>query len=317
MFRNKKIITLIIAIVAITFMFSGCSKPVVGPAVDTSKFANTQMLIEVDELQKIMADPNVVILDIRDPKKYVLGHIKGAQNVWRSDYSAPKVNISEGRDLTGMTCDQPQWEALLGKLGITNDTKVVVYDDLGMHDSSRFFWTLQGYGHTNMQLLNGGYDVWKAKGGATELGTSPTVEAKTYKAKAFDTSIVATLDEVKAAINNPKFVILDSRELSEWTGEELKGGAYRKGRIPSAVFMNWKTTQNEDKTVKSKADLEVMMKAAGVSNDKTIIPYCQSGVRSTNLWFVLNLMGYENVKNYDGSWIEWSIYDDLPVVTGA
>ncbi|KUO58280.1 MAG: hypothetical protein APF84_05430 [Gracilibacter sp. BRH_c7a] len=317
MLRNKRVVAFIIALVAITFIVTGCSQTTVGPAVDTTKFANPDMLIEVDALTALLEDPNVVILDIRDPKKYLLGHIKGAQNVWRPDISAPKVvDIVPGRDLSGMTCDQAQWEELLGKLGISNDTQVVVYDDNGLYDSARLYWQFYGYGHENMQVLNGGFDVWKAKGGATELGTSPTVEAKTYKAKAFDTSTLATLDEVKAAIDNPDYVIIDTRELKEWTGEDLKSGAYRKGRIPSAVFINWKETLNEDETVKSKADLEKLLADAGVSKDKTIIPYCQSGVRSANLWFTLNLLGYENVKNFDGSWIEWSIYDDLPLVTG-
>lgn len=314
--RKSSLIFLVIALISLSLVLTACGSSNIKPSASIAKkgYARPEMLIDVEGLKELSKEKNVRILDVRDPKKFAIGHIKGAVSIWRPDYEAPEVkDIVQGRDLTGMLNDQAQWEALMGKLGITEKTHVVLYDDKGLYDSARVWWALYIFGHKNMQVLDGGYDYWKGLGGETELGMGPEIKATTYKAKAPNTAPIAVLDDVKAALTDGKTVIIDAREMDEFTGESIKKGAYRAGRIPGSKFIGWSMNLNEDETIKSAEDLKKMYAEVGVTKDTEVISYCQSAVRSANTWFVLRLLGYDNVKNYDGSWIEWSIYDELPI----
>lgn len=310
MFVKKRVSLLLVILLVISLLAVGCGqKQAPSVTVDEQNYARPEMLIDVAELKEIYNDPNVRILDIRQPAKYILGHIPNAVNVWRPDYT-----VDYG-DITGMLCDKARFEEFMGSLGISNDTRVIIYDDKGVYDSARVFWVMFGYGHEKMQILNGGLDAWVATGGENSL-KSPSITPTTYKAKDFNMNIYATLDEVKAAVDDAKVVILDTRAEKEFLGEEQLKGAFRKGRIPTSVWVEWDQNLNSDKTVKSAQELREMYKEFGIDKDTVVIPYCQSGVRSTVAWFALRLIGYDNVKNFDGSWIEWSYHEELPIETG-
>ncbi|WP_035268439.1 sulfurtransferase [Desulfitibacter alkalitolerans] len=309
MFVKKRLNILVVLLLVLSLLAVGCGqKQAPSVTVDEQNYARPEMLVDVEELKGLVDDPNVAILDIRTPAKYVLGHVPNAINVWRPDYEAPEADYGFG----GMLCDKARWEELLGSLGIDNDTRVIIYDDNGVYDSGRVWWAFFGYGHENVQILNGGWDAWVATGGEKSL-KNPSITPTTYTAKDFNMDIYATLDEVKAAVDDDKVVIIDTRAKSEYDGEELKSGAFRKGRIPGSIWIEWNQNLNEDKTVKSAEELREMYKEFGIDKDTKIIVYCQSGVRSAASWFNLRLIGYDNVQNYDGSWIEWSFHGDLPI----
>jgi len=320
---KKLVVLLMVLFVAVTAI--GCG----GPEVKTSKelekqqtkyeeYANQDILISaVDAKDLIENEDNIAIIDIRKSPEYLLGHVEGAINVWRPDYSAEEGEYEFG----GMRADKEKMESFLGKNGIDNETLILLYDASGDYDAARLWWQLDMYGHKNVKLIDGGIDGWKAAGLDTTID-KPEVEAKEYKfAGEVDESKLATLEDVKAAMEDDNVVILDTRSIEEATGEDLKSGAFRKGRIPGGVWIEYKeainTGDGADMTFKKLEELKKMYEDAGITKDKTIIPYCQSGVRSAHTTFVLTqLLGYENVKNYDGSWIEWSYNEDLPLETG-
>lgn len=281
---------------------------------DTSKYANPGALISDEELyKKIETGRAPVIFDIRPKGAYKKGHIQGAVQLWRPDYSAPKKDYGYG----GMRDSVQDFTALLGKAGADRNSEIVVYSYKHQADSTRFYWQLKLLKHKNVRLLNGGINAWESRGYPL-VKDSPRPTPKVYKAPAdIDRSILATLDEVKKNINNPKVQILDTRSLDEATGAKKKLGAFRKGRIPGGVWLHYTENLNPDRTFKSRADLIALYKNIGVTGKKPVITYCQSGVRSSNTLFVLKeLLGYKHIKNYDGSWIEWSYNKDLPLEKG-
>ncbi len=220
-----------------------------------------------------------------------------------------------------MVADKAQVEKLLGDIGMDNETTLFVYDDRGEYDAARFWWILDMYGYDNVKLIDGGIHGWKA------AGLEVNDEAVTPEAKEFkfaddkvDMSKYATLEDVKkfAEDNDPNTIILDTRAENEFDGSKKVSGAFRKGRIPTSVWVEYKEALNgDDQTFKTIEELQKLYEENKISKDAQIIAYCQSGVRSAHTTFVLSeLMGFENVKNYDGSWIEWSKHEELPVETG-
>ncbi|MDK2801522.1 MAG: thiosulfate/3-mercaptopyruvate sulfurtransferase [Clostridiales bacterium] len=310
-------------ILTLTIGAVGCSKAKVKTDKQLQKqekkydhYANKDVIVSALQAKEIIDKvENIAVIDIRKVPEYLIGHIPGAVNIWRPDYE------SENYDFGGMRAEKEKVEKLLGSLGIDSDTFILLYDSKGDYDAARLWWILDMYGHKKMALIDGGIDGWKAAGLDTTID-KPDITPKDYKFQGeVDESKLATLEDVKAAIDDPNVIILDTRSLAEATGEELKKGAYRKGRIPTAVWIEYKealnTGEGADNTFKSAQELKKIYEGKGVTPDKTIIPYCQSAVRSAHTTFVLTqLLGYKNVKNYDGSWIEWSYHKDLQIETG-
>lgn len=291
--------------------FASCTEEKNGTKGTNDRYvesAGTDYLIEVEELLRIANNPNIKILDFRKPEFYKIGHIKGALNIWRTD-------IEDGSyPYTGMMAAPEQIERLFSRLGISNNDTIIIYDDNALCDPSRLWWLLQNYDFTKVRLFHGGITAWEAKKGAISTEV-PIVKKTSFRlTKTPSMRLYGSKDEMLAAVFN-KSIILDARTTDEYTGKIQKKGAAKAGRIPNSKLIDWADAVNfdGDKKLKSKEELEKMYSALIDSKTDTVIVYCHSGVRSAHTTFVLTeILGYKNVKNYDGSWTEWSQFNDLP-----
>lgn len=273
------------------------------------KIVKVSYLIEVDELLRIVEQPNVKIIDFRKAKFYLEEHITGALNIWRTDIE----NKSYPYD--GMMASKEQIEALFSKLGIDIKDTIVIYDDNGLCDSARLWWILQNYNFTNVKLFHGGITAWKLNQGNVSK-IIPPIEKTVFKLPAYSAmKYFVSKDGVLKSLNS-KTIILDTRTEDEFSGKHQKKGALKGGRIPNSKLIDWSEAidYHGDKKIKSFEELNTIYNKFSSKQD-TIIVYCHSGVRSAHTTFVLTqLLGYKHVKNYDGSWTEWSHFDELPII---
>ncbi|HEY7020119.1 MAG TPA: sulfurtransferase [Ktedonobacterales bacterium] len=212
-------------------------------------------------------------------------------------------------------------ETLLGKSGIGNDTTIVLYGDNNNWFAAWAFWQLKIYGHEDVRIMDGGRKKWL--GETRELSTErPQVKTTTYKAKDPDNSIRAFLPEVQQAVKAKSAALVDVRSPQEFTGEilappGLPETCQRGGHIPGAKSIPWAKACNDDGTFKSRDDLQRLYGEQGIVGSKPVIAYCRIGERSSHTWFVLKyLLGFQNVKNYDGSWTEWGNLVGAPIAKG-
>ncbi|TVR68417.1 MAG: hypothetical protein EA427_10940 [Spirochaetaceae bacterium] len=276
------------------------------------EYVESNVLISPARAHHLMqTEDNVVFVDVRQAAQYEAGHIPGAVNVWRPMYGASSGEY----DYRGMRGNPQKIHELLGNLGIDTDTRVIVYTHSSGHDSFRFAWLITMYGHDRdkVHVLDGFFPAWSAAGLPTSTD-APTVTPVTYRpARAIDESRLARLEDLDRARKDPNVIILDTRTPEEWWGIAQYDGAFRKGHIPGAIHVNF-TENFTDGGIRPAAELRALYEAAGITPDKEIIAYCQSGVRSAMTTTVLaDMLGYPNVSNYDGSWIEWSYHRDRPV----
>ena len=276
-------------------------------------YANPDALISATKLKEIKDQDDVKVFDFRHPAKYKVGHVPGAIQIYRSDEENPNAEYG------GMRATPEQMEKLLQEKGVNNGDLIVIYDDRADYDASRMWWILTMYGYDNVKLLDGGIVRWKGLGFETST-SSPDLAKGNFtfdRSKMNIDKWLATKEEVNTAIDKGDVVILDTRSKKEYTGKSDRGD--RSGRIPSCTWIEWKEAVNGGKskgprTFKTAAELKKVYESKGVTPDKEIIPYCQSAVRSSHTTFVLTqLLGYDKVQNYDGSWIEWSAEKELPV----
>ena len=282
--------------------------------IGSNVLAENNHLISVQDMGVVLdKDSNVVIIDIRKTEEYNKGHLEGAVNVWRSDYV--DTSFSYG----GMMPKRKEFEMVLSRLGVNSADKILLYDSRGGCEAARFWWILKVYGHANVSIINGGYDVLLESDFQLNNSQTVIIPSEYMFPAEQDLSLYASLADVKNALGDTNTVLLDTRTLEEYIGEKQKKGAFRSGRIPGSILNDWTNSikYNEGKLVKSIKDLSYDFNQLGVTKDKNVIVYCQSGVRSAHTTFVLSeLLGYENVKNYDGSWIEWSYHKELPIDFG-
>lgn len=274
---------------------------------------SSSYLLEPAELVELQKQVNTIILDFRKEEAYKSEHIRGALNIWRTDIEDSTFAYN------GMMASPAQIETLFSNLGIKTDDVLVIYDDNGLCDASRLWWVLQNYNFTNVKLLHGGISAWKAIGGALS-NEIPVVQKSQFKFTEKPLmSYYVSKEEVTEALKN-NAVILDTRGVDEFNGVVKKDGASKAGRIPNSVHIDWAEAINYggDQRFKSLEELEKIYSKLNVAKEDPIIVYCHSGVRSAHTSFVLTqLLGYKNVKNYDGSWTEWSYFNDLPIETGS
>jgi len=268
------------------------------------EYASTRYLMESEELaSKLKANSTIKLIDMRDEERYSNGHIEGAINVWRPQITDATFNYG------GMMSTKRQLEELLGNSGITPSDTIIIYDDKAECDAARLWWILKYFGHENMALLNGGLVAWELASGAlsNEVVTIDSVQYK-FTSEISDL-LYATQEQVRSTIGNTDRILLDTRGSDEFTGERHKDGAARAGAIPGAVNMDWALAidYHDGHKFFPAEKLKSIYAEVGIDGTKPVITYCHSGVRSAHTLFVLTeLLGYKNVRNYDGSWIEWS-----------
>jgi thiosulfate/3-mercaptopyruvate sulfurtransferase len=272
----------------------------------------TRALVTTDWLADHLTEPGIVVAEVdENPDLYEEGHIRGAVKLhWRDDLQDEIV-----RDVVS----RQEFERLLGERGISNESTVVLYGDKNNWFAAYAYWYLKVYGHEDVRLLDGGRQKWIEEG--RELTTDPaTPTAATYAAKERDESIRTRRDAVLAGLADAGVALVDVRSPQEFSGELVappgyeQEGASRTGHIPGAQSIPWATAVRDDGTFKSLDELREIYEAKGITPEKEVRAYCRIGERSAHTWFVLReLLGYENVKNYDGSWTEWGNLVDVPI----
>lgn len=268
-----------------------------------ASYPNGDLLISSDWLAANLSNPNVKVVDTRGAPRYAEGHIPGAVNI-------PVARLD---DPTRMSQPLPpeRMSVLLSNAGLTNDDTIVIYDDGAALMAGRLFWVLEYYGHKKLGVLDGGLTRWAAE--QRDLTREATnVVAGSYTATPVPARL-ATKDDVKAALGQPNTALLDVRSQPEYTGEMQQ--AAKAGHIPGAQNVDWQTTMMgmNVPTVKSADELTGMYSSVGVTPDKRVITYCQGGVRAAHSYFVLRLLGFNDVANYTGSWGDWGNDPSTPV----
>ncbi|GIU99572.1 MAG: thiosulfate sulfurtransferase CysA [Actinomycetota bacterium] len=279
-----------------------------------SGYANPDALVETEWLEAHLHDPDVRVIEVdEDTTAYEKGHIPGAVAWnWTTDLHAPV-----GRDYI----DRAGFSRLLSEAGVREGTTVVLYGGNNNWFAAYAYWLLKLRGFDAVRLLNGGRQKWELE------GRPLTREVPSYPATGFEIrgterpEIRALRDEVLAGIERAAFV--DVRSPEEYRGEKIapdhlpQEASQVPGHIPGAVNVTWARAANEDGTFKSAEELRAIYEAEGITPDREIITYCRIGERSSHTWFVLReLLGYPNVRNYDGSWTEYGSLVGAPVELG-
>lgn len=271
-----------------------------------ARYANSHFLVESSWLLEHSNDPGVRILDVRKITDYKKGHIPNAIHLDRAEISAVVKGVR------GMLAPIEVVEGVLGKKGINNQSKVIIYDYSTGPGAARVFWMLDYIGHKNMALLNGGWTKW-VRDGREVTQKIPEPMTGLYKASP-EAQKLATGSWILENLKNHKIAILDVRSHDEFTGKEARSS--RGGHIPGAIHLEWKKNLTEQGTIKRAIDLRNMFYKAQIKKGKEIVVQCQTGVRAAQSYFVLRLLGYDQVRLYDGSWEEWSNNKRYPVEIG-
>ena len=277
-----------------------------------AEYARPESLVSTDWVAEHGSDANVRLVEVDvDTEAYENGHIAGAVGWnWQS-----QLQQEIRRDLVG----KEELEALLGQSGIGNDTTVVLYGDNNNWFAAWAFWQLKYYSHADVRIMNGGRVKWEAEGRPMTTDV-PSPPATTYTAAAADDGIRAYRDQVLQWVNAGSISLVDVRSPAEFSGELLapanlpQEGSQRGGHIPGASNIPWGQAVAEDGTFKSADELQALYGGEGIDGSRDTVAYCRIGERSSHTWFVLTqLLGLENVRNYDGSWTEWGSIVGAPI----
>ncbi|MGV0746588.1 sulfurtransferase [Mycolicibacter minnesotensis] len=276
--------------------------------------ARSDVLVSTDWAESNLDAPNTVFIEVdEDTSVYDINHIPGAIRLdWRKDLQDPVR-----RDVI----DEAAFSKLLSERGVANDDTVILYGGNNNWFAAFAYWYFKLYGHESVKLLDGGRKKWEL-GGRPLSSEAVSRPATSYTAKPLDESLRARRDEVVAAINTKNLV--DVRSPEEFSGKILAPAhlpqeqSQQRGHVPSAINVPWSRAANEDGTFKSDEELAKLYADAGLDGQKETIAYCRIGERSSHTWFVLReLLGHRNVKNYDGSWMEYGSLVGAPIELGS
>ncbi len=275
-------------------------------------YAKPDVLVDTEWVAQHRNDPKVKLVEVDvDTSAYRQGHVPGALGWNWSTQLEDQVR----RDIP----DQASWDALLSQSGISGDDMLIFYGDNHNWFAAFAYWIAKMYGHENVRLMNGGRKKWELE--KREMTTDePKPTPAQYKSKGFNKELRAMQPDVAQALGKGNNALVDVRSPAEFTGEVLappglQETAQRGGHVPGAKNIPWMQAVNEaDGTFKSAEELKERYQREGITPDKAVIAYCRIGERSSHTWFALHeLLGYPNVKNYDGSWTEWGSMVGTPI----
>jgi thiosulfate/3-mercaptopyruvate sulfurtransferase len=269
------------------------------------------VLVDTQWVEDHLSDDSIRIVEVdENPALYAEAHIPGAIGFdWKRD-----LQDQIKRDFLGTR----EFGELFGGRGVSNDHTIVLYGDRNNWFAAYTYWYLRYYGHQNVKLMNGPREKWISEGRPTSTDV-PRYEAQEFTAREGDESIRAMRDEVLGALDRDTRLV-DVRSPQEYSGELIamagyeQEGAQRAGHIPGAASVPWAQAVKDDGTFKTADELRELYTAKGVTDGNPIIAYCRIGERSAHTWFVLHeLLGNDDVKNYDGSWTEWGNMVNVPI----
>ena len=277
-------------------------------------YKRPEALVSTDWVSDHLSDPKVRLVEVDvDTSSYEKGHIQNAV-AWNWQ---TQLQDNVRRDLLG----QKQFEELCSKSGISNDATVVLYGDNNNWFAAYAFWQFKYFGHKDVRLMNGGRKKWELESRPFTTET-PQIAPTNYKAQPPDETIRARREQIFQVLEKKNASLVDVRSPDEFTGKVIAPPgmtetAQRGGHIPGAVSVPWAKAANEDGTFKSYDELVKLYEGQGVRPDREAVAYCRIGERSSHTWFVLKyLLGYDKVRNYDGSWTEWGNLVDAPIEKG-
>jgi thiosulfate/3-mercaptopyruvate sulfurtransferase len=280
------------------------------PTVVEATYANPRALIEADELKGLLGQPDLKLVDFRERHEFDAGHIPGAVPMWRPDIEDPNAGVP------GLAAPREEVESLLSSLGISESDTLIIYDDLAGCNAARLWWVLQLYGYGRTRLLNGGVQAWSDAGGELVQEYPAPVRAVFRFAGSGNPRSGISAGELLERLGEESLVVIDARTAEEYSGHWQKAGAGRAGHIPGSIHRDWAGATHYDGDMRF-LSLEALQKRYAFlpQNDSAeVVAYCHSGVRSAHTYFVLTqLLGYPRVRNYDGSWLEWSAREDAPI----
>jgi thiosulfate/3-mercaptopyruvate sulfurtransferase len=275
-------------------------------------YVHPEVLVDADWVEAHLHDPKVRLIEVDvDTNAYEQGHIPGAVGFnWQKELQDQTIRAP---------LSQAHLEELMSRAGVSNDTTIVLYGDNNNWFAAWALWILKYYRHQDVRLLDGGRVKWVAD--KRELTTEvPSYPSTTYHAQSPDAAIRALRDQILAQLGRSDITLVDVRSPAEYSGELLapahlpQEGAQRGGHIPGAANIPWSQAVREDGTFKSADELRSLYEGKGVTANKEVIAYCRIGERSSHTWFVLHyLLGYPEVRNYDGSWTEWGSLIGVPI----
>jgi len=286
------------------------------PSPAFTAFAHPERLVSTEWLAEHLGEPGLVVVESdEDVLLYETGHIEGAVKIdWHTDLNDP---------VTRDYIDGAAFAKLVGSKGISRDSTVVIYGDKNNWWAAYALWVFTLFGHEDVRLLDGGRAKWEAEGRAytTDVPTPAAVDYPVVERD--DSEQRAYKDDVLAAIG--KVPLVDVRSPEEYVGDRTTAPAYpeesalRAGHIPTAANVPWARAVAEDGSFKSADELSAIYRdEIGLKDGDNVIAYCRIGERSSHTWFVLtHLLGFEGVRNYDGSWTEWGSAVRVPIVKGA